>query len=215
MTSPLDIRAARASDADFLAWVILAAARSHLSKGWFDIVLDRPEPECLEFLRRLAVTPTPSWWHWSRFWIAEVAGERAAALCAFRAGEGYALSQQALTEAAESLAIPAREQAALWERGAYLFACVLDAHDDAWTIENVATLPGQRGRGIVGALLAHALDVGTRAGHAMAQITFLIGNDPAERAYAKAGFAFESEKRHPEFAARAGAPGLRRFTRTL
>src|SRR4029453_1226614 len=35
-------RVGRETDAPFLAWVILTAARSHREKGWFDIVLRRP-----------------------------------------------------------------------------------------------------------------------------------------------------------------------------
>jgi translation initiation factor 4G len=215
MASPLVIRPARAGDADFLAWAILTAARSHLSKGWFDFVLDRPEKDCLAFLRQLTLTPTPSWWHHSRFSIAVSEGEAVGALCTFRAGDAYPLSQQALVEAAGALAIPPAEQDAMWQRGGYLFSCVLDGDDEAWTIENVATLPSARGGGVAGALLAHAVDLGRAAKRSRALITFLIGNDPAERAYAKAGFTLESEKRSAAFEAVAGAPGLRRFMRSL
>jgi translation initiation factor 4G len=144
------LRPARTGDSAFLAWAILTAARSHLPKGWFDVVLDRPERDCLDFLRRLALTKPPSWWHYSRFCVAERAGEPVGALCTFRAGDAYPLSQQALAEAAESLSISAADQAAMWRRGAYLFTCVLDANDDAWTIENVATVPSQRGKGVAG-----------------------------------------------------------------
>jgi hypothetical protein len=97
-------RLARESDAPFLAWVILTAARSHREKGWFDIVLRRPERDCLEYLGRLTLTSTRSWWHSSRFRVAEVDGQAAGALCAFRAGDGYPLSQPAMVEVARSLA---------------------------------------------------------------------------------------------------------------
>ena len=103
----------------------------------------------------------------------------------------------------------------MWQRGVYLFTCVMEANDDLWTIENVATLATHRGRGLAGMLIEHALDEGRQSGFAQAQITFLIDNDPAERAYAKAGFEFAEEKRSPAFAAAVGAPGLRRFVRSL
>jgi translation initiation factor 4G len=83
-------RLAQRSDAAFLAWVILTAARSHREKGWFDIVLSRPQSEGLAYLRRLTLTSTRSWWHYSRFRVAEVEGRAAAALCAFRAAENDA-----------------------------------------------------------------------------------------------------------------------------
>ena len=169
----------------------------------------------MEYLRRLALTATPSWWHCSRFHIAEVDEHVAATLCAFRAGDGYPLSQAAMVEAAQSLALSEREQATMWNRGAYLFTCVMESSDDLWTIENVATLPAHRGRGLAGALIEHALEEGRQKGLGQAQITFLIDNEAAERAYAKAGFTFAGEKRHHDFAAAVGAPGLRRFVRHL
>jgi len=48
-----------------------------------------------------------------------------------------------------------------------------------------------------------------------AQITFLIGNDQAERAYANAGFEFAAERRSAEFEAATGVPGLRRYVKPL
>jgi hypothetical protein len=79
----IQIRRAQPRDADFLSWAILAATRSHREKGWFDIVLDRPEEGCLDYLRRLSLTATRSWWHYSRFHIAEADEQVAATLSAF------------------------------------------------------------------------------------------------------------------------------------
>jgi ribosomal protein S18 acetylase RimI-like enzyme len=206
---------AEQSDATFLAWVVLAGARSHLEKGWFDIVLGRSERECLDYLRRLTLTTTRSWWHYSRFRIADVDGRAGAALGAFRAGDGYPLSQAALVEAARSLAWSDDEQDAMWSRGAYLFTCLMESNDDLWTIENVATVPELRKRGLARALLEEALADGRSQGFPRVQITFLIGNDEAERTYSGAGFTFDDERRHPDFQAAVGAPGLRRFVRDL
>jgi ribosomal protein S18 acetylase RimI-like enzyme len=209
------IREAQPEDAPFLAWAMLTAARSHLTKGWFDIVLDAPEEACMKFLERLAVTEARSWWHFSRFKIAETNGHPAAALCGFRADEGYPLSQAAMIEVGNALGMDESAQQAIWERSAYLFTCIMEPHDDFWTIENVATLPEYRGRGFAGRLIRHVLDEGREQGYRNAQITFLIGNEAAERTYAKAGFHFDVEKRHPDFEAATGSPGLRRFIRDI
>jgi translation initiation factor 4G len=209
------IRPAQPSDATFLAWAMLSASRSHLAKGWFDIVLERPEAECIEFLRRLAVTQARSWWHYSRFHIAEVDGVPAATLCAFRAGDAYPLSGAALAEVFDSFGWDAQVRNAMWSRGSYMFTCTFEDNDAAWTIENVATLPAHRKRGLAGALIRHVLRDGRAQGAGEAQITFLIGNDAAAVAYANAGFEFFGEKRSPEFAAATGAPGLCRYVRRL
>jgi RimJ/RimL family protein N-acetyltransferase len=47
------------------------------------------------------------------------------------------------------------------------------------------------------------------------QISFLIGNDVAERAYRKVGFTLAEEKRAPDFALATGTAGLRRMARHL
>jgi ribosomal protein S18 acetylase RimI-like enzyme len=87
--------------------------------------------------------------------------------------------------------------------------------DGDWLIEHVATDPSYRGRGLVQALIDHALAKGRTAGFKRASISFLIGNEAAERCYAKAGFAFAEEKRDPAFEALTGAPGFRRFERGI
>jgi|SRR5581483_2255291 GNAT superfamily N-acetyltransferase len=214
MTAPV-MRAALRQDADFLAWVILTASRGHLARGWFDIALNQPEERCLQFLRRLATTEAPSWWHYSRFLVAESEGRAVAALSAFPAGEAYPLSQAAMSEAADALRLPASEQSAIWQRGAYIFLCTIDGHDDCWTLENIATLPSHRGYGVTMALLTRAAEEGAARGFKEAQITSFIGNEPARHAYEKAGYRCIDERCHPDFEAIAGTPGLQRFLRSL
>ena len=214
MTGPV-IRAASRKDADFLAWVILTASRGHLARGWFDIALNQPEGICLEFLRRLSTTEAPSWWHYSRFLVAESEGRPVAALSAFPAGKAYALSQAAMSETADALGLPMSEQSAIWQRGAYIFLCAMGGHDDCWTLENIATLPSYRGRGVTTALLTRAAEEGCARGFKEAQITSFIDNQSARGAYEKAGFRCVDERRHPEFEAVAGTPGLLRFVRPL
>ena len=91
-----DVRSAESRDAGFLAWAILAATRSHVARGWFDVLLARPESACLDFLRRLVLAETRSWWHYSRFYVAEVS---------------------------KSFGWDEAEQKAMWARGSYIFTC--------------------------------------------------------------------------------------------
>jgi GNAT superfamily N-acetyltransferase len=208
------IRPASSKDAEFLGWAIFLAARGHLARGWFDIVLQRDEAFCLAYCARLAAAEARSWWHWSLFSIAESNGKPASALCGFGDESVYMASGAAMEEASRSMGLSEAEQAQLWPRGAFILSCTT-GEEGAWTIENVATIPAQRGTGVTQALLDHELararDVGFRRG----QISFLIGNEPAERAYRKVGFTSAEEKRAPEFQAAMGVPGLRRLVREL
>jgi GNAT superfamily N-acetyltransferase len=206
------IRTACESDADFLAWAILASQRGHVGRGWLDIALGLSERETLAFARRLTRTQTQSWWHASKFFVAELDGAVAATLCALPAGEGAASASNALQEAGAGMDL---DMAAVRQRGSYISECWMPGNQEAWLIEHVATRPEHRGRGIALALLGHAVAAGRKSGRTKAQITFLIGNESAERSYLKAGFQLAEEKRGLEFEALTGAPGLRRYERKI
>jgi ribosomal protein S18 acetylase RimI-like enzyme len=209
------IRPARPEDAGFIARNILAAQRGPRPRGWFDVALGWPEPQCLVFVERLVTAQRPSWWHFSQFIIAEVDGEPAAALCAMPAAGTLVAARSAIAEVAKKTGLSASDLAAIIQRGAYGAGCWVQGGEDDWLVEHVASQPAYRGRGLVQALIDRALAAGKAAGFAQASITFLIGNDPAERCYAKAGFSFAEEKRDPQFEALTGAPGFRRFARAI
>ena len=209
------IRCALPEDSGFIARNILAAQRGHLPRGWFDIALQRPEAECLAFVERIATARTRSWWHVSQFIIAEIGGAPAATLCAMPAAGTVAAARSAFQEAAETAGLNESELAAIFRRGAYTAGCWVQGGDGDWLIEHVATLPAYRGRGLMQALIGDALAAGKAAGFERASISFLIGNEAAERCYAKAGFVFAEEKRDPDFEALTGAPGFRRFARAI
>ena len=130
------------------------------------------------------------------------------------AGTGAA-ARAAIAEVADKTWLHNSELAAILRRGAYAANCWVQGGEGDWLIEHVATLPAYRGRGLVQALIEHALSAGKTSGFKRASISFLINNTAAERCYAKAGFAFAEEKRDPAFEALTGAPGFRRFARTI
>jgi ribosomal protein S18 acetylase RimI-like enzyme len=205
-------RPATANDADFLGWAMFMAARGHLARGWFDIVLQRPEKFCIGFCARLANAKSKSWWHHSFFTVAEVDGQIASAACAFADDAPYMVSGAAMAEASERCGIAKGEQEQLWPRGSFIMSAT-SGEDDCWTIENVATLPRFRGQGVAAALIRHML--GEMRGPRRAQISFLIGNAPAEKCYRACGFEFAEDKTAKEFVVAMGVPGIRRLVRLL
>lgn len=211
----MTIRSARPEDADFIVQTILSSQRGYRSRGWFDVALGWPEQQCRDFIAHIAVARTVSMWHVSQFLVAEVDGRPAAALGAFPAAGTGPAAWRAIEEVAVATGLTAPELEAIRRRGAYTRACWVQGGEGDWMIEYVATDPAYRGRGLVQGLIVHALEKGRSAGFARATISFLIGNDAAERAYAKAGFVFAEEKRDPAFEAIVGAPGFRMFARTI
>ncbi|HEY2034747.1 MAG TPA: GNAT family N-acetyltransferase [Rhizomicrobium sp.] len=211
---PVTIRPATPNDAPFLGWACVMAARSQLERGWFEIVLQRDETFCVEFATYLVLAEAVSWWHWSLFHVAEVDGVLASAMCGFGDPSVYYTSSDAMEEAGDKMGIPKSEQAQFWSRGAFIVSPAT-SEEGAWTVENVATKPEFRGTGVTLELLKAELGVARAAGFKRAQISFFVGNDRAEKTYAKAGFKFAEEKHAPDFEAALGIPGVRRFARDL
>ena len=211
----MTIRSARPDDANFIAGIILSSMRGHRSRGWFDVALGWPDAQCREFIARVAVARAVSMWHVSQFLVAESDGKPVAALCAVPAADTGLWAWRALEEVGFATGLSASDLEAIRRRGTYSRACWVQGGEGDWMIEHVAIDPAYRGRGLVQALIARALDKGRAAGFTRATISFLIGNEPAERAYAKAGFALAEEKRDPAFEAIIGAPGFRMFARAI
>jgi ribosomal protein S18 acetylase RimI-like enzyme len=154
---PPIIRLARPEDANFIARNILAAQRGPRPRGWFDITLDLPEPQCLAFVERLATAPQRSWWHVLHFIIAEVEGVPAAALCALPASGTLVAARAAIATVAGERGLGESELTEISRRGAYAANCWVQGEEGDWLLEHVATLPAYQGRGLVQALIENAL----------------------------------------------------------
>ena len=164
----------------------------------------------LRYLKVLATTSTAHLFHYSTFLVAEVDGVPAAALCGYFDDElGYA----AVSAVGDEVDRQTGRDAAAGEAGLARiapFVAVLPEHEPhAWVIENVATLPAFRRRGLVDRLLLEIIDRGVKRGATSIDIGVLIGNDPAQRAYEKVGFRVVGEKRNAELEAVWGTPGIR------
>lgn len=205
------IRRATPDDVPFLAWVVVAAARSHLPRGFWDLFAGDDEPRALALAERLLRADAPSWWHGSLFWIAEHEGRPGAALSGFDPTR-LAAPAAALPVAAAAAGFDRAGLAAALERCTPLFGCFHEPAPEAWVVESVATRPEARGRGLGAALVAHVLAEGRARGHAVAQLSLMIGNTPAQRLYERHGFAISAEKRSPDFAAALGCPGIAQMT---
>jgi ribosomal protein S18 acetylase RimI-like enzyme len=207
---------ARREHAGFLAWVVLTAWRSHLEKGMWDFVVGGSEADCLRYLETLAVTEQAHWAHYSRFIVAEVEDRPVSALCGyFEAEHGTVALRAAMSEANEVVGRSEEEHAAGWQRAGSILHLASEHAAGAWIVENVATLPEFRQRGLVDRLLVRILDEGRVRGATIGEISVFIGNDSAQRAYEKAGFEVIGEKRHPEFEAVYKCPGARMLRRAL
>jgi len=209
------IRPATEDDAGFIAWVQQEAARSHLPAGFWDLAFFGPDEWRLPLLERIVRAQARSFCHWSGFLVAEVDGKPAAALSGYENPSINAgpLLFVAMEEAFAAVGWTQAQSGAMQERILPFLTCMPEAAEEDWVVEWVATRPEHRGKGLVKALLQEILVRGAERGHKQSQISVLIGNTAAQRAYESAGFRTVDEKTSPSFEATFGAPGVRRMLR--
>ena len=201
---------------DFLAWVCLTAFRSHLERGFWDLMLGGDERKTLQYLAALVTTEQRHWSHYSTFLVAEAGGRPVSALCGYfereLGGQSLALAgaeANRLTERTDE------EAADGFARAASIMTVVPEHAEGAWIVENVATLPEYRGRGLCERLMHEVLDRGRALGTTLSDISVFIGNDRAQRVYERCGFKVAGEKRDAGFEAVYGTPGTRTLRREL
>ena len=212
----IDIRSASKDDESFLAWVMLAAARSHCQYGIWEHYVGRTEEYCLSFLKLVATTQKPHLFHNSTFIIAEINGQKAGALSGYDPEIlGMKAFAEAIPEVFQKLQWSKDEQKTAFKHFLSWLKCVPEDTKGAWIVENVAVLPEYRKKGVMSRLVAEILDRGRNKGFKIAQIGHLINNTPARRTYEKSGFKFVCEKRDPEFEAIFGTPGITKLLMDL
>ena len=209
-------RPATSSDADFIAWVMQEASRSHLPKGVWDLAFPGPDEERLAILAKIASSDRVHFAHTSLFRILEVDGERAVAMCGYECGE-HGLEQLTLgmAEVLQQLGWTPSQLVALGERTSSFAATGYVNPDGLWIVEWVATVPEFRGRGLVRKLLLEVLEEGRQRAFTLAQIGYLLGNVRAKSAYEGVGFKWLEDHCHPSFEADYGEPGIARMQRDL
>ena len=170
----------------------------------------------LRYLEALVQTEQLHWVHHSTFIVAEVDGRPASALCGYFEHElGGPTLRAAGIEANRQTGRTEEQAAAGFERAKSIMSVPPDHIPGAWIVENVATLPEFRRRGLVDRLMGEILERGRSRGATVSDISVFIGNDPAQRAYEKCGFVTVAEKLDAEFESVYRTPGTRTLRRGI
>lgn len=204
------VRAAKEDDLDFLTWVMIEAARSHLDRSVWETMFDVSVAELETMLRGLATTERTHWCHVDLFWIAEVGGVPAAAMSTFDPKtHGTAVLSEEMASVAIAAGLAQQNLITAFERSAVFKGCSPSDYPSSWAIENVAVIPEMRGSGVIDQLFAHAIGLGRDEGYEHAQIMVLNGNTRAERVYLRNGFELRADYRGREFEETFGCPGVK------
>ncbi len=211
------IRPARNQDIPFLAWVMFTAARSHLAVCPWSVIYDESETRTQILLARLSQIPALHWSHVSKFWIAQVDGTSAAAMCGFVPAQTTLSipAEPELSVAKQEFGYSEQRLAGIRERLTTASHGFPEDLPNIWAIENVAVLAKFRGKGLIDQLFEHTLEEGRKKGFKQVQILSLIGNEPGQRAFERNGFKVLSQKTNAAFDELFGTPGAKLLTRNL
>jgi ribosomal protein S18 acetylase RimI-like enzyme len=205
------IRPAEAGDAEFIAWVMETAARSHLRRGFWHVLFPEEGPR-RAMLEALAVHPAKCHCHHGGFLIAERDGEPVGALSGY---EPFLKNEQRFQRAVVgSLVQLGAEEEQLDElelRVSPFMLCKPEFPEHCWVVEWVAVRPEARGRGVVDALLSAILDEGRARGYEQAQLAYMLGNERAEAVYRRHGFEVVAARTDPSMQAAVGSAGVGRM----
>jgi ribosomal protein S18 acetylase RimI-like enzyme len=200
--------------APFIAWVILTAFRSHLPKGFWDFMRPGSDAELLRYLEALTTSDALHWAHISLFIVAEVDGRPAAALSGYFEEEHGGPSLRAAMEEADAKLGVVPDTASI-AKALTVLSVVPEHPAGAWIVEDVATHPDFRRRGLVDALMQEIMARGRKRAATVSDISVFIGNDSAQAAYEKAGYSVVGEKRDTAFEDVYKTPGVRTLRRDL
>jgi ribosomal protein S18 acetylase RimI-like enzyme len=212
----ITIREGRPDDADFIAWVMQEAGRSHLQRGIWDLALPGPDDKRLGYISQLVKIEDRTFCHYKKFLVAEVNATPAAALTAYIPDmEVRGITIKSLNNILSVDGWTEKQIVTMMQCFAPLQTCTPEAPDNTWIIDFVATRKKFRGCGLVGSLLGAILEKGRNLGYETSQVAIFTGNTSAQRVYEKAGFKIVDEKRHPDFEAALKCPGIVLLRRAL
>lgn len=217
------------SDGSFVAVTALAASRSHLPTGIFDLYLGvdprRPDDaRVLAFLERALVSPHRGWAHWSDYTLL-MDGERGlGGVCACLASllPAFPFPAPAVAATVAALGWPPSEVNDIMRRMDDFLRHVDDlfiAEDaNTWFVQFMAVTPQARGQGHGRAMMEHTLEMARAAGADHAELLTDLGNAVAERLYQRLGFVQVAEYFYHDLPAAHLAllgPGMKRWRLAL
>ena len=205
------LRSAGADDQGFLAWALLTSTRSHLRRGYWDVLLPDRELRA-PLLRALTTHAAACHCHHGGFLIAELGGEPVGALCGYEPLiKSEKRFERALLECLRELGVDNEELAEMEQRAQPFALCKPEFPDDCWIVEGGAVRPEARGSGAVDRLLEAILQQGRELGYGQAQLAYMLGNDRAERVYERHGFHIVAARTDPSMDAAVGSAGVGRM----
>lgn len=201
-------RDARPEDATDIAKLYYLAGKSHVEVSTYDLMIPGPcgmTDDRIESTAKIIATEAPSWLSYRHYHVIEVEGKVASGLATFTPEQA---SNRQLGHAMMEVGWGVKDMLEMGRRLKVWSKTDTGREPGYLIVENVATFEEYRGNGFTSELLAQAIVRARDEGHKGLQLTVLLGNEPAIRAYEKAGFKMEKTKENKKFENVFSSPGV-------
>jgi hypothetical protein len=205
----ITIRKATEQDSDLIAWGMLKSSQAGKNKGVFHCVFETTDDQkVLKLLKRLAVTQTKSFCHFTNFIVAEADGEPAGVLCGY---EPRIATHEIFTKALEELGYDESYE----ERVASYLLVKPEIDKKTWMLDFMAVKEGFNEFSILKEMVQKSLLNARLKGYRKAQTMIEIGSVEAKMTYEKLGFRYVDEKQSDYYKEQFGRAGIMRLQMDL
>ncbi len=201
----IEIRKAKQSDVELLAWAMFESSRTNKAIGLFDLIFEPADDEqLLKKLRNLAQTDTKSYCHYSNFLVALEDGREVGVLCGY---EPRITKNDTLSKALLELGIDESYK----ERIAPYNSCMLELDRQTWMLDFMEVKDDAHELSILKELVQKSLLSARLKGYRKVQTLVEIGSAEVQLTYKKLGFDVIDEKQSDEYFSTFGSLGIVRL----
>lgn len=203
------VRKATEADIDIIAHALLESSRGGKKIGLFDLVFNTSENEALlNNLKRLALTTTKSYCHFSNFFIALSDGTIAGTICGY---EPRIATHEIFSKALEEIGFDETYH----ERIAAYLLCEADVDNKTFVLDFMVVKPEFKSIDVYKELIGKSMLTARLKGYRKVQTTVEIGLVENELIYKKLGFNIIDEKRSEYYKEQFDCAGIMRLQMIL
>ncbi|HLD24032.1 MAG TPA: hypothetical protein VJA83_08805 [Sulfuricurvum sp.] len=205
----ITVRKASEADIDIISQALLESSRGGKKIGLFDLVFNTSDNETLlTLLKRLALTATKSYCHFSNFFIAISDGTTAGTICGY---EPRIATHEIFSKALEEIGFDETYH----ERIAAYLLCEGDVDNKTFVLDFMLVKPEFKSIDIYKELIGKSMLTARLKGYRKVQTSVEIGSVENELIYKKLGFGVIDEKRSEYYKEQFDRAGIMRLQMIL
>lgn len=205
----ITVRKASEADIDIIAQALLESSRSGKNIGLFDLVFHTSDKEVLlGYLKRLALTATKSYCHFSNFFIAVSDGVSVGTICGY---EPRIATHEIFSKALEEIGFDETYH----ERIAAYLLCEGEVDNKTFVLDFMLVRAEFKSIDVYKELIGKSMLTARLKGYRKVQTSIEIGSAENELIYKKLGFEVIDEKRSEYYKEQFDRPGIMRLQMIL